>query len=472
MRRIAGAFLVVLFGLLLSGCSGGGTQPFAKIDGSPSGKTVPPIYLSTVAGLPGSKLQSLEDALAASAGKRDMAIVEGKLEEEGFNLSGNFQILPEPQALRLTYNWTLTDKAGTVLHTISAEEAVPGTADPDPWSLVTPAVLQRVAAYTAESLSSRLAQMGYATQVGGLPPPLENYAAAGPEAEHDIDYETLYGPGRTAPVIVAANAELHSARLASAKSPREVSPHVIPAVADQPVAMTEVAAKRQGAAEIEQPSNDDETNSRAEPSLDPPSDFAVAKADLQAPAKGNFQASLAADRSQSELAGSGKADFVSPAMRNSEPTPAAEHATTKTVQPPAPAKKPGAEKIASLEKPARSKINAVAVLPVRGAPGNGNAELTKALRDTLSAAGWPVVAKSGANALTVTGKVRIAPTQGNSQKVILAWTVLSPEGRTLGTVDQANDVPAGSLDQAWGQTAVDAAQGAATGLFDLVKKLR
>ena len=81
-----------------------------------------------------------------------------------------------------------------MLHTISAEEVAPGSPAGDPWLQVTPAVLQRVAAYTAESLSSRLSQLGYATEVGGIPPPLETYAKAGPDADKDIDYETLYGP--------------------------------------------------------------------------------------------------------------------------------------------------------------------------------------------------------------------------------------------------------------------------------------
>src|SRR3546814_1904922 len=43
---------------------------------------------------------------------------------------------------------------------------------------ISPTVLQRIAAYTAESLSSRLSQLGYATEVGGIPPPLETYAQA------------------------------------------------------------------------------------------------------------------------------------------------------------------------------------------------------------------------------------------------------------------------------------------------------
>jgi hypothetical protein len=351
--RLVGFVLLLVAGLVLASCgTGGGSRPFAKVDGGPDGKSVPPISLTEVAGLPESKLQPLKDALAAAAGKRDMAIVEGAFDGEGFGLSGNFQILPDPGSIRLAYSWTLTDKAGAVLHTIAAEETVPGTASPDPWTFVTPAVLERVAAYTSESLSSRLAQMGYATQVGGLPPPRENYAMAGPGAEHEIDYETVYGPGRAAPVSAAADAPLNVSRIPEAPEDSNLT------------------------------TRDDKQN------------------------------------------------------RN------------------------------------RHQIRAVAVLEVEGASATGNSELTAAMREALALAGWPVVARPRKDALTIAGKVALGPKDGERQKVDLAWSIASPDGRVLGTIKQANSVPSGSLDGGWGDTAIYATQAAATGIFDLVKRLR
>jgi len=246
---------------------------------------------------------------------------------------------------------------GTVLHTISAEEIAPGTPEGDPWLQVTPAVLQRVAAYTAESLSSRLSQLGYATQVGGLPPPLETYARAGPDADKDIDYETLNGPLKPRPTALA-----------------EASP----------------AARSNGSA------------------------LAAAAADEQPAA----------------------------------PKP----------------DKPNAIR--------RKQITAVVVLPVSGAPGSGNADLTKAMRKTLKDAGWPVLVKPRDDALTISGRVKLGSARGKSQNVALAWTVKTPDGKTLGTVKQANDVPQGSLEGGWGDNALFAAQAAAGGIYDLVKKYR
>ena len=53
----------------------------------------------------------------------------------------------------------------------------------------------------------------------------------------------------------------------------------------------------------------------------------------------------------------------------------------------------------------------------------------------------------------------------------LAWTITAPNGKVLGTISQSNMVPVGSIDLGWGDTAIQVAEAAALGIFDLVKKL-
>lgn len=124
------------------------------------------------------------------------------------------------------------------------------------------------------------------------------------------------------------------------------------------------------------------------------------------------------------------------------------------------------------DAPAQPVIRAVAVVPVTGAPGSGNAELTRAMRETLTAAGWPVVTRPQRDALTIAGKVRLGPGASGNQTIKLSWVVSHPDGLTLGDIRQSNAVPAGSLDHGFGGAATAVAEAAATGIFDLIKSYR
>ena len=118
-------------------------------------------------------------------------------------------------------------------------------------------------------------------------------------------------------------------------------------------------------------------------------------------------------------------------------------------------------------KPGAVAINAVAVLPVAGAP-----ELSAAMAQVLSQAGWPVLRTPRKDALTIQGRVVIDQAEGATQAVHLNWEVKTPQGKVLGTVAQNNQVPAGSLEHGWGANAVPAAGGGAAGIVKLIKQYR
>jgi hypothetical protein len=124
------------------------------------------------------------------------------------------------------------------------------------------------------------------------------------------------------------------------------------------------------------------------------------------------------------------------------------------------------------EKKSGTVIKAVAVPPVQGAKGKGNAELTSAMRQVLREAGWTVVHAPAKDALTIRGKVNTGAANATTQNVKLQWVVTTPDGKSLGEISQANDVPAGSLDQGWGENARFATEAAATGIFKLIQRFR
>jgi hypothetical protein len=123
-------------------------------------------------------------------------------------------------------------------------------------------------------------------------------------------------------------------------------------------------------------------------------------------------------------------------------------------------------------KPKGKQIRAVAVPKVRGAPGKGNSELTIAMRNVLKKAGWPVRSTPSDDTLTIRGVVKVGKGSKGQQDVVLAWKLVDPNGNVLGTIKQANKVPEGSINSGFGPNAKYAAQAAASGIFDLIEKVK
>ena len=77
--------------------------------------------------------------------------------------------------------------------------------------------------------------------------------------------------------------------------------------------------------------------------------------------------------------------------------------------------------------------------------------------------------KSTTVAYRVEGTVTLGPPREGKQPINIEWLVRDPQGKKLGTVSQKNEIEAGSLDQAWGQTADMAAAAAAQGIIKLMQ---
>jgi hypothetical protein len=107
---------------------------------------------------------------------------------------------------------------------------------------------------------------------------------------------------------------------------------------------------------------------------------------------------------------------------------------------------------------------------VSGAPGDGRVSLASALSRELTSNGVALTNSPGGRAHRVNGNVSVGNASGGKQPIKIEWTVTNPQGERVGTVTQNNEIPAGSLDGAWGQTANAAAGAAAQGIMRLLKK--
>jgi hypothetical protein len=108
------------------------------------------------------------------------------------------------------------------------------------------------------------------------------------------------------------------------------------------------------------------------------------------------------------------------------------------------------------------------LIPVRGAPGDGNRSLTDRMRDRLAGFGFAVQDQAEGAGFAVSGEVAIAPAGRGLQRVEIVWTVSRRDGQDLGRVLQLNEVPAGSLNGLWGDVAFVVAEEASGGIRDVV----
>lgn len=115
----------------------------------------------------------------------------------------------------------------------------------------------------------------------------------------------------------------------------------------------------------------------------------------------------------------------------------------------------------------------IMVRPVEGAPGDGPAALALAMtaaltRQDLRASRTDTAPARLTGALVVQGRMN-SIIEGKDQRIELRWSVLDTNGREIGAVKQANTVPAGLLDQAWGDMAYVVATAAADSVVALLR---
>ncbi|MDW8443592.1 MAG: hypothetical protein RML45_04240 [Acetobacteraceae bacterium] len=108
---------------------------------------------------------------------------------------------------------------------------------------------------------------------------------------------------------------------------------------------------------------------------------------------------------------------------------------------------------------------------VRGAPGDGNVALARALRTALAREGL-VVQEGAAAEFDLEGRVSVTDLPRRQQRVEIIWTVSRADGTELGTVTQLNEIPRGTLDGLWADVAVVVANQAAGGVAEVIRRAR
>jgi hypothetical protein len=106
---------------------------------------------------------------------------------------------------------------------------------------------------------------------------------------------------------------------------------------------------------------------------------------------------------------------------------------------------------------------------VTGAPGDGNRQLARNLRQEMPQIGEVVQDTAAGADYTVQGQVRTAPGAAGTERIEIQWIVSDAQGREAGRIVQLNEVAPGSLDRYWGDTALEVAREAATGVRSVIQ---
>jgi hypothetical protein len=186
-----------------------------------------------------------------------------------------------------------------------------------------------------------------------------------------------------------------------------------------------------------------------------------------APASAGIPVAGSALPPQPAAAGAPMAAPLPPIAANVPPPPAPEATQRSVTQQAANAAAPvtgtAATTTASISR------EAVMVPSVTGAPGDGSVSLTGAIQRELTKSGVALTDKvAPGQTYKVEGKVVVGQGKDGKQPIAIDWDVKDPKGKKLGTVQQKNEIPQGSVDGAWGKTADAAAAAAAQGILRLL----
>lgn len=112
----------------------------------------------------------------------------------------------------------------------------------------------------------------------------------------------------------------------------------------------------------------------------------------------------------------------------------------------------------------------VTVRGVDGASGDGNQLLRRAIGLALERAPVELTPDLVEDGHVLRGEVAVDRLANGQDRVVISWILEDAAGREIGTVDQANSVPGGSLDENWGAVAAPIAEAAIGGVVALLRE--
>ena len=158
----AGAF--AMLGLALAGCETGSNLlgsatpagPQTEIAGQPTAPSTSAMRLviAPVIGAPDAVAKQMQSSLSSALAKQNVSVVQNTSDKSDYTLRGYVVSAREKAGIKVSYIWDVTDPAGQRVNRITGEEIVGSAQARDPWSAVSPAVIETISNKTASQVAA------------------------------------------------------------------------------------------------------------------------------------------------------------------------------------------------------------------------------------------------------------------------------------------------------------------------------
>ncbi len=170
------AAAIALAGMMLAGCETGGNLLGSAGDTGPATalNTPPPaavtagakVAVAPVIGAPETVAKQMQASLGTALGRSSIAVAQNATDRADYTLRGYVVSAREKTGVKVSYIWDVTDPAGQRVNRITGEEMIPGAqGSRDPWSAVSPQVIDTISNKTAGQIASWLPSQGRSASV-------------------------------------------------------------------------------------------------------------------------------------------------------------------------------------------------------------------------------------------------------------------------------------------------------------------
>jgi len=219
-KPIALALCAGWLALGLAGCetaqslfSSSGDTPTASVANQPPAAPKGPAQLAIapVIGPPESVSKQLQAQLATDIERQNIRVAKSPNESAQYTLRGYVvsSLDKTGSKAKISYIWDVTDASGKGVHRVSGEETTPAGQSKDPWTAVTPNVVEAITGRTVASVSKWL--------------PLQTPPAPAPAVASNTNADTTSGLVQTAAATPDAAAQAYPKPPPSSPSPAPVT---------------------------------------------------------------------------------------------------------------------------------------------------------------------------------------------------------------------------------------------------------